>query len=83
MRPINIPSEDSIAFNDLKDGNSAQVRVVVYGNEQEELGKGKMVTVVHNDDQLNGKIVSDPLVIEDKREDGGKTVSLIVEKVSG
>jgi hypothetical protein len=83
MRSINIPSEDSIAFNDLKDGNSAQVRVVVYGDEQKEFGKGKVVTVVHNEKELSGKIVSDPLVIDDKREDGGKTVSLIVEKVPG
>jgi hypothetical protein len=81
MRSINIPSEDSLAFNDLKDGNSAQVRVVIYGDEQEELGKGKVVTVKYNESQLNGKIVSDPLVIDDKRDDGGKTVSLIVEKV--
>jgi hypothetical protein len=83
MRSINIPSEDSLAFQDLKEGNSAQVRVVVYGDEQNELGKGKVVTVVHNESELSGKIVSEPLVIDDKREDGGKTVSVIVEKVAG
>jgi hypothetical protein len=83
MRSINIPSEDSLAFQDLKEGNSAQVRVVIYGDEQKELGKGKVVTVVHNESELNGKIVSEPLVIDDKREDGGTTVSLIVEKVAG
>jgi hypothetical protein len=83
MRSINIPSEDSLAFQDLKEGNSAQVRVVIYGDEQNELGKGKVVTVVHNESELSGKIVSEPLVIDDKREDGGKTVSVIVEKVAG
>ena len=81
MKPINIPSEDSIAFNELKDGNSAQVRVVVFGDEEKEYGKGKVVSVVHNESKLDGKIVSDPLIIDDRRDDGGKLVSLIVEKV--
>jgi hypothetical protein len=81
MRPVNITADDSIAFNDLQAGNSAQVRVVVYGEEQQELKKGNIVQMVFNEDQLSGKIVSDPLLIDDKREDGGKIVSLIVEKV--
>jgi hypothetical protein len=81
MRPVNIAPDDSITFNELQAGNSAQVRVVVYGDEQAELKKGNIVQVVFNEDQLNGKIVSEPLLIDDKREDGGKIVSLIVEKV--
>ena len=81
MRPITISPDDSITFRDLKDGNSASVRVVVYGDEQKEFGKGKEVKVVHNSDELKGKIVSDPLVIDDKREDGGSTLSLVVEKI--
>ena len=81
MRPVNIAPDDSITFRDLQAGNSAQVRVVVYGDEQSELKKGNVVQVKFNEDQLDGKIVSDPLLIDDKREDGGKIVSLIVEKI--
>lgn len=81
MRPVNIAPDDSISFRDLQAGNSAQVRVIIYGDEQRELKKGNVVQVKFNEDQVNGKIVSDPLVIDDKLEDGGKIVSLVVEKV--
>ncbi|RAW00957.1 hypothetical protein [Pseudochryseolinea flava] len=81
MRPVNLTPDDSLAFRDLQAGNSAQVRVVVYGDDQRELKKGNVVQVRFNDDELNGKIVSEPLMIDDQRDDGGKVVSLVVEKV--
>ena len=81
MGSVTIPSEDTITFKDFNEGNSVQVRTVVR-DTQKEFEKGKTVTVVHLDQEAKGRIVSEPLVIEEKTEDGAQVLSLIVEKVS-
>jgi len=80
MPNVNIPEADTISFNDFKEGNSIQVRAVVTAAEEQDFNKGKTVTVVHMDHQTKGKIVSDPIVINESTSEGKKTLSLIVEK---
>lgn len=81
MATITIPEADTISFNDFKEGNSIQVRAVVTQAEEPDYEKGQKVTVAHNSDSMKGKIVSDPIVINENTSDGKKTLSLIVEKV--
>lgn len=80
MGTINISSSEELLFKDFKDGNSVQLRVSVSPNEENEYEKGKTVKVVYGESESTGKIVSDPLVVQTKREDGKETISLIVEK---
>lgn len=81
MGSVNIDTEDSISVKEFEDGNSIQVRVLVSQEEKVEYEKGKKVKVLHDGGQMTGKIVSDPILIDRKREDGKVTLSLIVEKV--
>ncbi len=80
MGSVNIDSEDSISIKDFEDGNSIQVRVKVSEKEKPEFEKGKTVKVIHDDGEMTGKIVSEPIEIGKKREDGKVTLSLILEK---
>ena len=48
--------------------------------EKAEYEKGKKVKVVHEGTEMKGKVVSEPILIDRKREDGRITLSLIVEK---
>jgi hypothetical protein len=73
-------STEETIIKDFKEGNSVQVRVTVSPNEEKEYAKGKTVTVVCDGSEETGKIVSDPLVVRPKTEDGKETISLIVEK---
>lgn len=82
MGSVNIDTEDGISIKDFEDGNSIQVRVLVPKEEKGDYDKGKEVTVVHQGQQMRGRIVSDPIVIDRKREDGKLTLSLILEKAS-
>jgi hypothetical protein len=77
---VNISSSDSNTFTDFDEGNSVQVRVKVSEKEQTEYEKGKMVKVAFEGKESRGKIVSDPIVIDDKSDPGKKTLSLIIEK---
>ena len=81
MATITIPEADTISFKDFKEGNSIQVRAVITQAEEHDYEKGQKVTISHNADSVNGKIVSDPIVINENTSDGKKTLSLIVEKV--
>ena len=82
MGSVNIDTEDNISIKDFQDGNSIQVRVLVSKDEKPEYEKGKEVTVIHEGRQIAGRIVSEPIVIDRKRDDGKLTLSLIVEKAS-
>jgi hypothetical protein len=79
MGTVQISNAEHLAYEDFKEGNSIQVRVTIRPEEEKEYQKGKTVKVVYEKDELTGKIVSDPLVIQEKTEDGKKTLSLIVE----
>ena len=80
MGSVNIDKEDNFSIKDFEDGNSIQVRVDISPDEKGEYDKGKKVKVVHEGSEMKGKIVSDPIVIDRKREDGKITLSLILEK---
>ena len=80
MGSVNIDKEDSISVKEFEDGNAIQVRVTVSKEEQPEYEKGKHVKVVHEGGEMEGKVVSDPILIDRKREDGKLTLSLVVEK---
>lgn len=81
MGSVNIDAEDSMSVKEFEDGNAIQVRVLVDKKEKPDYEKGKEVKVIHNGGEMKGKIVSDPILIDRKREDGKVTLSLIVEKV--
>lgn len=80
MGSVNIDMEDGFSIKDFEEGNSIQVRVTVPPSEKGEYEKGKQIKVVREGTEMTGKIVSDPIVIDRKREDGKLTISLIVEK---
>ena len=81
MGSVNINAEDGISVKEFEEGNSIQVRVVVSDEEKRQYNKGEKIKVVHDDGEMTGKVVSDPILIDRKREDGKLTLSLIVEKV--
>ena len=80
METITITESEEILFNDLKEGNSVQLRVTVSKGSEEKYGKGKQVKVVFGNQQAVGKIVSDPLVVQTKAGEDNHTLSLMVEK---
>lgn len=82
MGSVNIDTEDKISIKDFEDGNSIQVRVNVSGEKKPEYEKGKKVTVIHDGHKIAGRVVSEPIVIDRKREDGKVTLSLIIEKAT-
>lgn len=81
MARVTIPESDSITWDDFDQKNSVQVRVTVSAAEQSEFNKGSIVEVVHQKNTAKGKIVSEPLAIDDKVSKDKKVLSLIVEKV--
>lgn len=80
MGSVNIDAEDATSVKDFEQGNAIQVRVLVSKEEKPDYEKGKKVKVIHKGGEMKGKIVSDPILIDRKREDGKVTLSLIVEK---
>lgn len=82
MASVNINSEDSISVKEFEEGNSIQVRVTVSEKEKTDYEKGQTIKVFHKDREMSGRIVSDPILIDRKREDGKVTLSLIVEKAT-
>ena len=80
MGSVNIDAEDSISIKDFEDGNAIQVRVLISKEEKAEYEKGQKIKVVHDGGEMTGKVVSEPILIDRKREDGKVTLSLIVEK---
>lgn len=80
MGSVNIDAEDNISVKEFEGGNSIQVRVTVSKEEKSDYDKGKKVTVLYDGHKIAARIVSDPILIDRKREDGKVTLSLIVEK---
>jgi hypothetical protein len=80
MRTVNISPDESSLYQTFREGHPVQVRVSVSPGEENEYRKGTMVKVVHESDESEGKIVSEPLEIDSKAENGQKTLSLVVEK---
>jgi hypothetical protein len=80
MASITISKDDQTNVKDFDDGNSIQVRVTIADADKKDYEKGKTVSVQYGEQEASAKIVSDPIVIEDKKEKGKKTLSLIVEK---
>ncbi|HET9488084.1 MAG TPA: hypothetical protein VFO54_11630, partial [Chryseosolibacter sp.] len=76
MGSVNIDTEDNNSIKEFQDGNSIQVRVNVSRDEKAEYEKGKKVTVIHEGEKIAGRIVSEPILIDRKREDGKVTLSL-------
>jgi hypothetical protein len=82
MGTINILSSEEVIYKDFNEGNSVQVRVTVPPAQEREYQKGQTVKVVYGKEESTAKIVSDPLIVQPKTEDGKETISLIVEKTS-
>lgn len=81
MKPVTIAPDDSTNYDDFVSGNSVQLRITVDEKEAAAYTKGTTVDVVHENETLRGKIVSDPLVVSPSIERGERTLSLIIEKV--
>ena len=80
MGSVNIDKENATSVKEFQDGNSIQVRVTIPKEEKADYDKGKKVTVIHEGEKMTGKVVSEPILIDRKREDGKIMLSLIVEK---
>jgi len=80
MGSVNIDAEDTTSIKDFEEGNAIQVRVLVSNEEKRDYDKGKKIKVIRDGSEMTGKIVSDPILIDRKREDGRVELSLIVEK---
>jgi hypothetical protein len=80
MKTVNISPDESTLYDTFREGHPVQVRVSVSPGDEHEYDKGKRVRVVYESEELEGKIVSQPLEIESKTEDGQKTFSLVLEK---
>ena len=81
MARITIPESDTITWDEFEQKNSVQVRVTISAADQKEYNKGSIVEVTHQTHSAKGKIVSEPLAIDDKMNKDKKVLSLIVEKV--
>ncbi|HYG02869.1 MAG TPA: hypothetical protein VD927_10525 [Chryseosolibacter sp.] len=81
MRTVNISPDESAIYQTFQEGHPVQVRVTVSPGEEGDYQKGRTVRLVHEKGEAEGKIVSDPLEINSKADDGKmKTFSLVVEK---
>jgi hypothetical protein len=80
MQTIDVPITDEISFRDLKEGNSIQVRVTVSNDDQKRIEKGSPVKITFADKTAMAKIVSEPIVIDEKIDDSHIVLSLIVEE---
>lgn len=80
MKTVNISPDEYTIYETFREGHPVQVRVAVSPGEEHEYDKGQRVKVVYKKEELEGKIVSQPLEIESKKENGEKTFSLVLEK---
>lgn len=80
MKPISISESDKITFRDFNEGNSVQVRVSVPEGEMKSYSKGTAVKILHEGQEANARIVSEPLVVSGTTGPGERLLSLIVEK---
>lgn len=82
MGLVNIDTEDGFSIKDFEEGNSIQIRATIPPSEKHDYDKGKTISVMHEGRKMKGRVVSDPILIDRKREDGKITLSLIVEKAT-
>ena len=80
MKTVNISPDESTVYNEFREGHPVQVRVSIAPGDEKEYDKGKRVRLVFNGEEAEGKIVSQPLEVNSKSEDGQKTYSLVLEK---
>jgi hypothetical protein len=80
MRTVRISPDESTLFETFQEGHPVQVRVSVRPGEEREYEKGQTVKVEYDKKQMDAKIVSEPLEVNTKSEDGKKILSLILEK---
>jgi hypothetical protein len=80
MKTVNISPDESTIYNEFRDGHPVQIRVSIAPGDENEYDKGKRVRVVFNGEEIEGKIVSQPLEVNSKAESGLKTYSLVLEK---
>ena len=80
---VNIPDNDLISFREFEAGYPVQVRVTVPSKEEIEYNKGKIVKVSHLSHRAVGKIVSEPIMVREKKDEGVKVLSIIIEKLRG
>jgi hypothetical protein len=80
MKTVNISADEYTIYETFLDGHPVQVRVSITPGEEHEYDKGKSVKIVYENEETEGKIVSQPLEIDNKAEDGHITLSLVLEK---
>ncbi|MBT1702164.1 hypothetical protein [Chryseosolibacter indicus] len=80
MKTVNISPEENSIYRTFQEGHPVQVRVSVSPGDESEYDKGRRVRVVYQNEEVEGKIVSDPLEVEPQQEGGQKTLSLVLEK---
>ncbi len=80
MKTVNISADEYTIYETFQEGHPVQVRVSITPGEEHEYDKGKSVKVVFENEEIEGKIVSQPLEIDNKAEGGHKTLSLVLEK---
>ena len=80
MKSIDITSSVAAEmFESFKDGNPIEVRIPIKEGEEPLYRKGSQVRVQYENDEKEGRIVSDPIAIPSSSQ-AGKALSLIVEK---
>ena len=81
MNAITILSEDLITYKNFEEGSPVQIRVHV-SDKDETYEKGTLVNVIYKNKESNAKVVSDPIVItENKDQENIKELSLVIEKI--
>jgi hypothetical protein len=80
MKTVDISTEENAIYQTLQEGHPVQVRVPISPGDESNYDKGTKVKVLYQNEEVEAKIVSQPLEIDSKREDGQKTFSLVLEK---
>jgi hypothetical protein len=80
MKTVNIAHDEYTIYETFKEGHPVQVRISIAPGEEKDYDKGKLVKVVYDETETEGKIVSQPLEIDSSTEKGKKTISVVVEK---
>ena len=78
---VSIPDNDLISFREFEAGYPVQVRVTIPSKKEIEYKKGTLVEVVHSGHRASGKIVSEPIMVREKKDEGIKVLSIIIEKL--
>lgn len=79
MATVTIPESEAHTFKSLQNGASVQARTIVTQPEEKHFQKGNIVTVTFVGKETQAIIVSDPIVVNEEKQEGKKTLSLILE----